>query len=121
VNDVVVLADDLIWASRLAAAVERAGARPVRWTTVGSNPGTGEDVPAVVDLMGRRFDGVEAVRMLVANGRRVIAVAQHEDLDLRKRAIEAGASRVFSYQKFFSDGPAIVTQWLLPAAAVETP
>ena len=46
-----VVADDLIWASRLQAAVEKAGAAPVR---------QGGDA-AVVDLNGRTYDGVGAV------------------------------------------------------------
>ena len=93
-----VVADDLIWASRLDNAVKRAGATPVR---------QGGDV-AIVDLTGRTYDGVAAVEAAVADGATVIAVGQHEDLDVRKRALTAGARRVFSYQKMFSDGPQVV-------------
>jgi DNA-binding NarL/FixJ family response regulator len=96
--DVQLIADDLVWASRLAAAVERAGATPVR--------AGGEAV--IVDLNGRGYDGVSAVAAASASGRPVIAVAQHDDATLRRRALTAGARRVFSYNKMFSDGPRVV-------------
>ncbi len=113
---VAVVSDDLIWASRLIAAVERAGARPVRLTAapaVGDAHAGDELAGTVVDLNGRRYDGVEAVAAASGTGRPVIAVGQHEDLELRKRALAAGATRVFSYNKFFSDGAALVEAWLL--------
>lgn len=96
-----VVADDLIWRSRLVAAVERAGASPVAG-------GEAADV-AIVDLNGRAYDGIAAVETAVAGGATVIAVAQHEDSETRRRALTAGARRVFSYQKMFSDGPQVVT------------
>ena len=95
---VLVVADDLIWASRLAAAVERAGATVVRH---------GGDV-AVVDLNGRGYDGIEAVARAAGAGLPTIAVGQHEDVALRKRALAAGARRVFSYNKMFTDGPRVI-------------
>jgi len=95
-----VVADDLIWRSRLVAAVERAGAAPV---------GSDADADlAIVDLNGRAYDGIAAVAQAVRAGATVIAVAQHEDNDTRRRALTAGARRVFSYQKMFSDGPQVV-------------
>jgi hypothetical protein len=39
-------------------------------------------------------------------------VARHDDQLTRRRALEAGALRVFSYDKFFRDGPALVSAWL---------
>ena len=96
--DVRVVADDLIWASRLTAAVERAGARAVR--------SGGEAV--IVDLGGRAYDGVDLVAQASAAGLPTIAVAQHEDTALRRRALTAGARRVFSYNKMFSDGAQVV-------------
>lgn len=96
-----VVADDLIWGSRLVAAVERAGANPVR------DAAEPADL-AIVDLNGRAYDGVDAIAAAAAGGATVIAVAQHEDLETRKRALTAGARRVFSYQKMYSDGPQVV-------------
>ena len=104
---VAVLADDLIWSSRLRAAVERAGA-------VASPARDAASINAtfvVIDLGGRAYDGIEAVRVAAASaGTVVLAVAQHEDVDLRKAALAAGAKRVLSYNKMFSDGPAVITR-----------
>ena len=97
-----VIADDLIWASRLRAAVERAGASAV---------GSGGDA-VVVDLNGRTYDGVRAVAEAAATGTPTIAVGQHEDLELRRRALAAGARRVYSYNKMHSDGPRLVAALL---------
>jgi DNA-binding NarL/FixJ family response regulator len=112
-----VVADDLIWRSRLVAAVERAGA-------VVASGGTPADL-AIIDLNGRAYDGIAAVEAAVAGGATVIAVAQHEDSETRRRALTAGARRVFSYQKMFSDGPQIVADLLAgryaaPIASAET-
>jgi DNA-binding NarL/FixJ family response regulator len=95
-----VVADDLIWRSRLVAAVERAGATPVRAGEVAEL--------VIVDLNGRAYDGVAEVAGAAAGGATVIAVAQHEDDETRRRALAAGARRVFSYQKMFSDGPQVM-------------
>lgn len=111
-----VLADDLIWSSRLVAAVERSQAR-----ALASRSGSelerllgAADGPAavVIDLNGRSYDGVEQVRRAAATGRPVLAVGQHEDLALRQRALSAGARRVFSYNKLFRDGPAVIAELL---------
>jgi DNA-binding response OmpR family regulator len=103
---VLIVADDLIWASRLRAAVERAGGSPVVMRTA-------EDAGAqfaVVDLTARAYDGVEQVRAAASRGATVLAVAQHDDVELRKRALAAGARRVLSYNKLFSDGPAVMAR-----------
>ncbi|MFN8519492.1 MAG: hypothetical protein U0667_08950 [Chloroflexota bacterium] len=70
----------------------------------------------IVDLFGHRYDGVEAVRAVRAVGLPVIAVAQHDDQETRGMALDAGALRVFSYNKFFEDGPALVRRWLTEPA-----
>ncbi len=130
-----VLADDLIWASRLVAAVERAGAEAVRLSTqdqletVLTAHAEAEPMPhdvhamatpgwpprllgVIVDLGGRRYDGTAAVAQATAARLRVIAVAQHDDHSTRKRALDAGAQRVFSYAKLFTDGPGVIERWL---------
>lgn len=125
---VAVVADDLIWASRIVAAVQRAGATAVRMGSDDdlafaleaamaedldpSDPDPRRIVGAVVDLFGHRYDGVEAVKAVHGAGLPVIAVAQHDDQETRGMALDAGALRVFSYNKFFEDGPALVRRWL---------
>jgi DNA-binding NarL/FixJ family response regulator len=125
--NVAVLADDLIWASRITEAVRRAGATPIRLAStselsIALEAGELEDTPegertaavagVIVDLFGRRFDGVAAIEQAAASRKPVIAVAQHDDQVTRKRALAAGASRVFSYNKFFIDGPRLIEGWL---------
>ena len=108
---VVVVADDLIWASRLRAAVEHADAQPLIAKSLAELRallGSSQDGAVIVDLNGRTYDGVDAVRVASEAGRVVLAVGQHEDIELRKRALDAGARRVFSYNKLFIDGPAVV-------------
>ena len=122
-----VVADDLIWASRLMESVTRAGGTPVRMSTqaqldtaleadalaeLGSEDADRAVVGVIVDMLGRRFDPVAAVVRAKAAKKPVIAVAQHDDVLTRKRALSAGASRVFSYNKFFTDGPRLVEGWL---------
>ncbi len=132
---IAVLADDLIWASRLIEAVRRAGGTPVRLSSeaeldtvleadADAELGPGENgralVGVVVDLLGRRYDGVAAVERSARARKPVIAVAQHDDEVTRKRALNAGAARVFSYNKFFTDGPRLVEGWLLANTAEAT-
>lgn len=103
---VAVLADDLIWSSRLRAAVANAGAEAL---PVG-DPGQISAPFAVIDLGGRAYDGVDAVRTAASAGATVLAVGQHDDVELRKAALAAGARRVLSYNKLFNDGPAVITR-----------
>lgn len=111
VRTIVVVADDLIWSSRLAAAAQRAGAAS---RVVGSVQALREAIggpegnPVIVDLAGRGYDGVDAVRQAAAAGAKVVAVGQHEDVPLRKAALAAGARRVYSYNKLFTDGPRVL-------------
>ena len=67
---------------------------------------------AVVDLGGRRFDSMAAIERISSARLPVIAVAQHDDQVTRRRALQAGAMRVFSYRKFFEDGTRLVQAWL---------
>lgn len=112
----IVVADDLIWSSRLRAAVDRAGTTSVVARSAKELAAALADAPAgaavIVDLNGRAYEGVDAVRAATEAGQRVLAVGQHEDIELRRRALAAGARRVFSYNKLFSDGQAVVTSLL---------
>ena len=114
---VLVLADDLIWSTRLIEQVRAAGAdgAPIR-TLAALNQALPAADAVIVDLTARAYDGIVAVRRAADAGRRVLAVAQHDDAALRKRALEAGAARVLAYRKLFDDGPATIASWLgLPA------
>ena len=116
VRTVAILADDLIWSTRLAEAVRAASGspRPVRrlpdLEAVLAEPGA---VPFVlVDLTARAYDGVAAIRLASGSGARVVAVGQHDDVETRKAALAAGAERVYAYRKLFEDGPRTLAAWL---------
>jgi DNA-binding NarL/FixJ family response regulator len=126
VPNVVVLADDLIWATRLAQAITAAGAHPqparrladlerLLAPSGGSRDGdrgAGTVGFAIVDLTARAYDGVEAVRTAHGTGARVVAVGQHDDAALRRAAMAAGAERVYTYRALFEDGPRTLGAWL---------
>lgn len=122
---VVVLADDLMWSTRIAETVRRSGGVAVplsdeRELAIALEAQELGDQPslagAVVDMAARRFDAVAAIASIKAARLPVIAVAQHDDLLTRRRALGAGASRVFSYRKFFTEGPRLVEDWLTGGA-----
>ncbi|MFL5680963.1 MAG: hypothetical protein ACJ77B_10225 [Chloroflexota bacterium] len=115
---VVVIADDLIWSTRLVAHLRAAGATPVPVLTIAAlERELGRAAGVVVDLTALRYDGVAAIERARAAGVRVLAVGQHDDAALRKRALAAGAERVFAYRKLFEDGPATLGSWLDLATA----
>lgn len=120
VREVAILADDLIWATRLTDTIRDLGVqpRPVRrLEDLGRLLGL--RIPfVIVDLTARAYDGVEGVRLARAGGARVLAVGQHDDLDLRRRALAAGAERVYAYRRLFESGPATLGAWLDSAAVL---
>ncbi len=133
---VIVLADDLIWATRLVGQLRTVGANPVRVGTAAAfatalalpiadgavdsvaDAGAGRPGHAVVDLTARAYDGLAAVRLAVAAGVRVLCVGQHDDRDVRRAALTAGAERVVAYRRLFENGHAVLAAWLgVPAPA----
>ncbi|HEY4190742.1 MAG TPA: hypothetical protein VGM28_09990 [Candidatus Limnocylindrales bacterium] len=110
---VAVVADDLIWATRLRDGVARAGAEPVGvrstdalTTTLTSAAG------CLVDLTARAYDGIEVVRAAAAAGVAVIAVGQHDDAETRRAATDAGAARVYAYRALFEHGDRVLSAWI---------
>lgn len=74
----------------------------------------------IVDLSARAYDGIGAIGAATAAGRPVLAVGQHDDPDMRKRALAAGAGRVYAYRRLFEDGPRQIGVWLAAAHAPES-
>ncbi len=110
-----------MWATRITEAVRRAGGSAVRLSSEtelavaleAQELGDERSISgAIVDLAARRFDGVVAIERVSAARLPVIAVAEHDDQLTRRRALSAGATRVFSYRKFFEDGTRLVEGWL---------
>ena len=117
---VLVLADDLIWSTRLAGHVRTAGAEPVTvrtaaaWTTALAEPHL---AGAIVDLTSLAYDGLASIAAACDAGVPVLAVGQHDDHVLRRDALAVGADRVLAYRKLFEDGPATIARWLAASEA----
>jgi hypothetical protein len=113
---VVVLADDLIWSTRLVGQVRAAGfqAAPVR-STEAYRAGLVGARGAIVDLTSLAYDGLAAIAAARDAGIAVLAVGQHDDHVLRRNALAVGADRVLAYRKLFEDGPATIARWLAAA------
>lgn len=112
---VAILADDLIWVDRLVRATAAAGATPRSVGSLQSLTSAVADGMAdavIVDLTARAYDGLDAVRIAAEAGVAVLAVGQHDDHALRKRALAAGADRVLAYRKLHEDGPASIAAFL---------
>jgi hypothetical protein len=110
-----VLAQDLIWQTRLASQVAAAGGRPVTARSLADLDRNLRDRDAdglIVDLTARAYDPIAAIERATTVGVRVLAVGQHDDHPLRKRALAAGAERVLAYRKLHEDGPATIGGWL---------
>jgi DNA-binding response OmpR family regulator len=122
---VLVLADDLIWSTRLAGHVRSAGATPesVHTAAAFASALAGPDVAgAIVDLTSRAYDGLAAIATARDAAVPVLAVGQHDDHVLRRDALAVGADRVLAYRKLFDDGPATIARWLAAnGAPVEVP
>lgn len=118
---VAILADDLIWATRLAELVRGAGAIavPVRSASALEAALPGVD-RVIIDLTARAYDGIGAIASTSAAGRPVLAVGQHDDRVSRQRALAAGASRVYAYRRLFDDGPRQIGAWLADVRALES-
>ena len=112
---ILVLADDLIWSTRLVETLRAIGVEPVAARGRASfEAGLVRADGVIVDLTARGYDGVEAIGRARAAGIRVLAVGQHDDQELRRRALAAGAERVYAYRKLFEDGPATLAAWVGP-------
>jgi len=117
---VAVLAQDLIWQDRLARSVQAAGGEPMRAKTAPEFDRALECAHlAIIDLTARAYDPLVAIERGVSLGAHVLAVGQHDDLELRKRALARGADRVLAYRKLADDGPATISAWIDRVAAVE--
>ena len=120
---VLILADDLIWSTRLVGHVRQAAGEPraVRSTDAWTDGLAGAD-GAIVDLTSRAYDGLAAIATARDAGVPVLAVGQHDDAELRRRALAAGADRVYPYRQLFEDGPRQMARWLTgEAVATATP
>ena len=123
-----VLADDLIWATRLEGQGRTLGATVQRFTTtepliaaLAAHPATPTDLVAI-DATARTYDAEAAVRAVAATGARVLALVQHDDPEGRASLIAAGAARAMPYRALFERGHGILAGLLdLPVPPVTSP
>jgi DNA-binding response OmpR family regulator len=110
---VAIVADDLIWSTRLTALVRVVGAEPIACTDAAALAAALPRVDRVlVDLTARAHDPLAAVRVAAEAGLPVLCVGQHDDDETRRAALGAGASRVLAYRKLATDGPETIRRWL---------
>ena len=109
-----VLADDLIWSTRLEGQGRTLGATVQRFTAtepliaaLAAEPATPADLVAI-DATARAYDAEAAVRAVAATGARVLALVQHDDPEGRASLIAAGAVRAMPYRALFDRGHAIL-------------
>jgi DNA-binding response OmpR family regulator len=121
-----ILADDLIWATRLSGFVARAGAVPVRMRTaamldaaLASVPGLPGLDACVVDLTARAYDGTACLRAARGAGVPTAAVGQHDEPETRRAALDAGASYVWVYRALSDNGERMVSRWISGLGAQE--
>jgi len=110
---VAVLADDLIWATRLSEIVRRAGGEPVRLSSSALLRAALSTLEGcVVDLTARSYDGIAAVMTAATANVPTVAVGQHDDADERRAAREAGAAKVYAYRALFEHGDRDLGGWV---------
>ncbi|MCX5978660.1 MAG: hypothetical protein NTW70_04110 [Chloroflexi bacterium] len=123
-----VLADDLIWSTRLegqgrtlGATVQRFNATEPLIAALAAEPATPADLVAI-DATARAYDPEAAVRAVAATGARVLALVQHDDPAGRASLIAAGAVRAMPYRALFERGHAILAGLLdLPVPPATSP
>jgi AmiR/NasT family two-component response regulator len=123
-----VLADDLIWSTRLEGQGRTLGAEVQRFTSpaplvaaLAAHPATPTDLVAI-DATARAYDAEAAVRAVATTGARVLALVQHDDPEGRASLIAAGAVRAMPYRALFERGHAILAGLLdLPVPPATSP
>jgi hypothetical protein len=123
-----VLADDLIWATRLEGQGRTLGADVQRFASptpllvaLAAEPATPTDLVAI-DATARAYDAEAAVRDVAATGARVLALVQHDDPEGRASLIAAGAGRAMPYRALFERGHGILAGLLdLPVPPATSP
>jgi len=120
-----VLADDLIWATRiegqgrtLGALVERHSTLEGLTSALAGSTAAPHDLVAI-DATSRSYAPADAVARATAAGWRVLALVQHDDPTTRAALIAAGAARAMPYRALFERGHAILAEMLdLPVPPV---
>jgi hypothetical protein len=118
---VIIAVSDLLFQSRIAAAVRAAGADPVIADTealLSASLDAGAAAPIVVDLHERHLDPLAAIRSASAAGRHVLAFGRHTEPATLRAARDAGATTVVPRSQLAEELPALLAK-LLPSPADE--
>jgi len=122
-----VLADDLIWATRLEGQGRTLGVTVQRFHALApllaalSLSARGATDLVAIDATARSYVAADAVRAVAATGGRVLALVQHDDPEARSALLAAGATRAMPYRALFERGHAILAGLLdVPVPAVGT-
>jgi DNA-binding response OmpR family regulator len=119
---IAVVADDLMWSTRLADGLRRAGAEPLAIRAAGAvAAGVAGADGVIVDTSARAYDPLEVLRTAAAGGVPAIALAPHEAAELRRAALDAGASRVHPYRAMFERGDRVLGAWLATLGTRDAP
>ncbi|PYS55918.1 MAG: hypothetical protein DMG13_01630 [Acidobacteria bacterium] len=96
---IAVLVDDLFFSSKISAASKHVGSEVVFCRTAGGVPA---DVSRIcVDLNASTFNPVEEIRKLKAShSAPILAYFSHVQVELKRRAEEAGATEVMARSAF---------------------
>jgi hypothetical protein len=118
---VAIIADDLIWATRLADGARAAGAVAIPVRSAGAvRDALGGADGVIVDLTARAYDGLAVLGEAAAAGVPAIAVGQHDDVPLWKAAHAAGATKVYAYRVLFEHGGRELGAWVASLEVGET-
>ncbi len=103
---VLAVVDDLLFRSRIEAVAEAAGAPLI---VAREAPAAGEETLALVDLTAA--GALDAIRTLKARAPAptIVAFGSHRDVELLKRAREAGADEALARSAFVEKLPALLT------------
>ncbi|HEX2173729.1 MAG TPA: hypothetical protein VHL09_14925 [Dehalococcoidia bacterium] len=121
---VLVVVKDLFFQTRLAGGLTHLGFQPRFVEAVTDLPAVAEVADlAIVDLAARQIDPIAAIGAI--RGYRpdlpLLAFGSHLNLDLRQRALDAGATRVVANSAIATDLVGVVGRLLSPSAGGGAP
>ncbi len=120
VRTVVIVVSDLLFQSRISAAVSASGAKGVVADDAESVVVALQSSPAlvIVDLHEHGVDTPDAIRSARAAGARVLAFGRHTEPAILRAARNAGADRVVPRSQLVEELPELIKS-LLPAPPPE--
>jgi DNA-binding NarL/FixJ family response regulator len=121
VSTVVIVVSDLLFQSRISAAVSAAGAQGVVADDAASAAAAIGSRPAlvIVDLHERGVDAPAIIRSAKSSGARVLAFGRHTEPAILRNARDAGADRVVPRSQLAEELPHLIAPLLASAQGEE--